>query len=258
MADQPFHVGEIVRETGSPSQVRSVIGSSLLLGGLSSEHLSAVLACGSVQRRQRGRAVLNPGEDATVVLLDGVVASHAVSSSGTEFIRRLHGAGETIGLLGVLGYPSANDELTAQATVQMLRVPGADLRGLIGQHSEVARACLRTVTAQLARSEHEDDLLVGTTTWQRVSLRLLELAERFGQAGPSGIHVIGDLTQQELAAWARVSLESASRALHGLREAQVIYTGRRELIVRDIEALRHRASHRPDDPTWGRLLASIG
>ena len=242
----------------NPSHVRSVIGSSLLLGGLGSEDLSAVLGCSSVQRKRPERAVLNPREDAAVVIIDGVVTSRAVSSSGTEYIRRFHTAGETVGLLGVLGHPRAREELIATDSVQILRVPGSELRLLVGQNAEIARACLRATTAQLARAEHEENLLVGTTTGQRVSLRILELAVRFGRTGPGGICITVNLTQQELAAWARVSLESAGRALQGLREAEILYTGRREMIVRDLDGLRHRASQLPDDPTLGLLLASIG
>lgn len=257
-SDQLLPVGGTVQETGSPTDARSVVRSSRLLGGLRSELLSDVLARGTVLRRRPGRAVLNPREDAAAVILDGVVISHAVASSGTEYIRRLHAAAETVGLLGVLGHPSTSDELVARSTVQLLRLPGSDVRMLINEHGEVSRACLRAVTAQLMQAQLEDELLVGTTTSQRLSLRILELAERWGLAGPSGIHITVHLTQEELATWARVSLESAGRTLHTLREADIVYTGRRELIVRDLAALRRRASQRPGDSTLSRLLASIG
>jgi CRP/FNR family transcriptional regulator, cyclic AMP receptor protein len=247
-----------VPDAGNPSHVRSVIGSSLLLGRLGSEDLSAVLGCSSVQRKQPGRAVLNPREDAAVVIIDGVVTSRAVSSGATEYIRRLHAEGETVGLLGVLGHPRASEELIANDSVQILRVPGSELRVLVEQNAEIARACLRVTTAQLARAEHEENLLVGTTTGQRVSLRILELAVRFGRTGPGGIHITTHLTQQELAAWARVSLESAGRALQGLREAKILHTGRRELVVHDHEALHRRATQGSGDSTLDRLLASIG
>jgi CRP/FNR family cyclic AMP-dependent transcriptional regulator len=50
------------------------------------------------------------------------------------------------------------------------------------------------------------------------------------------------LTQQELADWTSLSREAVVKALQAFRELGWIETARRRIVVRDLDALRERAS----------------
>ncbi len=76
----------------------------------------------------------------------------------------------------------------------------------------------------------------------RLAARILELAERYGQPSGAAITVISPLSREELAAWTGASRAGVAHALQGLRELGWVHTERRTLIVRDVQALRARAT----------------
>ena len=79
-------------------------------------------------------------------------------------------------------------------------------------------------------------------TLSRVAERLLELAERFGTEEEGCLRIELRLSQDELAGWTGASIESVGRALATMRSLNWIETGRREIRVLDIEAVRRAAS----------------
>jgi len=76
----------------------------------------------------------------------------------------------------------------------------------------------------------------------RLSARLVELCERYGEAAPEGTIISLPLTQEELGAWTGASHAGVAKALQTLRELGWIQTHRKRIVVRNIDALRHRSS----------------
>ena len=231
---------------------------SPLLASLQHGDLEALLHDGVVLQRDRGRILHTSNVDAADLLLHGTAYTRARTATGTEYIRRIHAAGEAIGLARVLTRLDAEEDLVAFSKAQALRIPGPALRRLLHERPGVTRACLRTVALDLTHAYEQESLLAHTSTAERVILRIVELAERFGRQERDGIYITLHLTQEELASWARTSRESAAKVLQQLRRAHVIVTGRRELIVLDLPGLRERAAHPPHDPTIPDLLHAIG
>ena len=231
---------------------------SPMLNSIAQDDLEALVGAGAALQRSRGRIVHSSTEDAVLLLLDGTAYTRAVSCLGSEYIRRIHTPGEVAGLDRALTRADGQEELLAFTNVQGLRVPGSALRRLLHERPGLTRACLRTLALDLAHAHEQESLLAHTTTTDRVTLRLVELAERFGREERDGIYITLHLTQEELASWARTSRESTAKVLQQLREAHIVVTGRRELIVLDLPALRARAAHPPHDPTIPDLLRAIG
>lgn len=243
---------------GMSTDVERLIASSPLLGSLMGEDLPRVLAAGHVLQRAAGRGLLAEGEDAAVVLIQGTASSRALSMTGEEYLRRFHGPGETVGLTVALGLRDDLAILLAASPVAVLKLAGSDLRRLVSDHPGVARACLRATAVQLAQAHRDEAALTGASAPERVAVRLVELAERWGRPERDGVVVSLKITQEELASWARVSRESTAKTLHHLREADVLVTGRRQLVITDLPALRRRAAHPPHEPTIRSLLSEIG
>ena len=74
-----------------------------------------------------------------------------------------------------------------------------------------------------------------------MAARLVELAERFGEPTNGGVRVGLPLSQDELAGWTGASREAVSKALRSLRDRGLIETGRRRVVIYDLEGLRKRA-----------------
>ena len=104
----------------------------------------------------------------------------------------------------------------------------------------------RLYTADMQRLE-----FVAADSLGRVTSRLVELAERFGEPRDDGvIEVPMPFNQDELASWSGASRESTARALRSLREIGVIQTRRLRLTVLDL--VRLRTTRRGSEPRVAR------
>jgi CRP-like cAMP-binding protein len=79
-------------------------------------------------------------------------------------------------------------------------------------------------------------------TLNRVVDRLIELATEHGQTDPAGVRITVHLSQAELAGLVGASREAVVIALGSLRTRGLITTGRRSIVVLDLDALRRAAS----------------
>jgi CRP-like cAMP-binding protein len=65
--------------------------------------------------------------------------------------------------------------------------------------------------------------------------------QRFGRDTGDGIEVERPVSQEQLADWCGASREATVKALGSLRALGCIATGRRSVLIRDLEALRRHA-----------------
>lgn len=83
--------------------------------------------------------------------------------------------------------------------------------------------------------------VAGQDTIGRVATRLLELAERYGDATHEGIEIRLAVTQADLAGWTASSRAAVTGALRTMRELGWIRTRRRQIVVLDVDALAQPA-----------------
>jgi CRP-like cAMP-binding protein len=102
-------------------------------------------------------------------------------------------------------------------------------------------ALLEVVTQRFRETTVKRAQFATSDTIGRLAARLVELAERYGEASGAGIEFISPLSLEELAAWTGASRAGAAAGMHTLRELGWIQTQRRRIVVRDLEALRDRA-----------------
>jgi CRP-like cAMP-binding protein len=76
----------------------------------------------------------------------------------------------------------------------------------------------------------------------RLTARIVELADRYGEQSEDGVSFTSPLSQEDLAAWTAASRAGVAESLRTLRQLGWISTDRRQVIVRNIAALRERAA----------------
>ncbi|MGW0485552.1 Crp/Fnr family transcriptional regulator [Nonomuraea sp. NPDC003214] len=211
------------------------------LSTLTPDEVQAVLAAGRPRRWERGTTVMTEGDtsDWVLVLTSGRVKVSSHTSGGTEVVLAVRGPG------ALLGEMSAIDGSPRSATVTALEpVSGVvirDFTGFLQDHGRVAVLLLRLVTERLRDSDRKRIEYGAFDTTGRVATRLIELAERYGEQTPGGLRVALPLSQDELAGWTGASREAVSKALRSLRDRGLIETGRRRVVVHDLDGLRRRA-----------------
>ena len=180
------------------------------------------------------------------MLLTGAAKEHRATPAGRQVVLAVLGPSDVAGLANILGTPSGGDH-TLLTPSELLVLPGRDLRALARARPQLALAWLRATTEELTSQRRDTVALASTTTGERVVVRLLQLAERFGEETDHGIRIGAHLNQDELASWAGASRESATKVLGDLRRQGLVVTHRRSITILDIDRLRAHATTGTDE-----------
>ncbi|WP_062430905.1 Crp/Fnr family transcriptional regulator [Herbidospora daliensis] len=189
----------------------------------------------------RGEIVFTQGDPSTWVLLvlSGKVKISAASESGTDVVLAVRGPGAVVGEMASIDGEPRSATVTAVEPVEGLAI--RDFAGFLRENGRVAVLIMRTVTERLRDADRKRIEYGVLDTAVRVANRLVELAERYGEPVPGGVSLELPLSQDELASWVGSSREAVNKALRGLRDRGLIETGRRRVLINDMDGLRRRA-----------------
>lgn len=210
---------------------------------LDEEGRAAIDTVGHVSRFPRGAALMYPGQvgDQVHVLLRGYVKIWAPGSEGRETLLGFRGPGDLLGELAVVDTRPRGSGVLAVADVESRVIAAADFRALLRAGGGVAEAVVVMLAGRLRDADTKRAEHLGGDGVARVASRLVELAERFGVEDGDGVRVDLPVTQTDLSGWTGSSVETVGRALATMRRLGWVATGRRELVVLDLPALRERA-----------------
>lgn len=220
---------------------------STFLGRLEDDDLAVLLEAGHRRRHRAGDVLLIEGGPPTsvVVVLSGTVKVMKAGASGRGVLLELRSAGDVIGELGAVDGAPRSATVVALGDVDAVAVAADRFDGLLRARAGIAHAVLATVVHRLRRSAARQ-LEFGTLdVTGRVCARLAELAAAHGEPGEGGIVIRRSISQQDLADWAAVSRDGVVRALAELRSNGWVETGRRRIVVRELELVSLRAGSRP-------------
>ncbi|MFI6299218.1 Crp/Fnr family transcriptional regulator [Nonomuraea sp. NPDC050790] len=208
---------------------------------LTPEEVAALRAAGRPRRWERGTTVMAEGDtsDWVLVLTEGRVKCSSHTSGGTEVVLAIRGPGALIGEMSSIDGSPRSATVTALEPIAGFVVQ--DFPAYLRAHGRVAVLLMQLVTEKLRDADRKRIEYGAFDTTGRVATRLIELAERYGEKTNSGVRVALPLSQDELAGWTGASREAVSKALRSLRDRGLIETGRRRVVIHDLEGLRKRA-----------------
>jgi CRP-like cAMP-binding protein len=212
---------------------------------LSAADRDALLAFGRRREWSRGDAVVRSGEpaDSGIIVLSGLAKIHKSAAHGEEVVFAIAGAGDLFGEMSAIRDAARSATVTALTSVDAVVLPAPELRSFFSAHPAAVTALLDLTLTRLYTADMQRLEFVAADSLGRVTSRLVELAERFGEPRDDGvIEVPMPFNQDELASWSGTSRESTARALRSLREIGVIQTHRLRLTVLDLERLRTHAA----------------
>ncbi len=213
------------------------------LDALDPESVEALRALARERRYAAGERLFNEREpgDAVLVLLAGRVKLSCVTDSGREALLGIRVPGELIGEMSAIDGALRSATATALEPVEVLSVSGDAFVAYLERTPAVALVLVRMLNRRLRDADLKRIEYLAQDTVGRVCSRLVELGERFGAEREDGVALDVAITQDDLAGWTGSSREAVIRALRTLRELGWIATGRRSIVLRDLEALRRRA-----------------
>ncbi len=203
---------------------------------------AALRAEGRRVQFRRGQALFTEGDLAERVFIieRGWVMISSIAPSGREIVLGIRGPGDVIGDLSALDGAPRSASALAVGEVEATVAPGSALTRALTD-AATAKELLRVLAVRLRDSDRKRLEFAALDTLGRVAWRLQELGERFGEETSTGIEVDLPLSQEQLASWCGASREATVKALASLRSLGCIATGRRSVLIRDLEALRRHA-----------------
>ena len=229
----PTHV---VNEISPP-----VAGTFLAM--LRDDERESICAAGTRRSYERGAALLiqNDADDRVIILLEGRVKVARVEHDGRELMLSIRDPGDLLGELAFIDGGTRVATVTALEPVQALIMPAQVLRRHLETTPRVAVVLLEIVARRFRSSSVTRSQFGVADTMGRLAARIVELAERYGEPTPEGIALTSPLSLDDLAAWTEASRAGAAEALRTMRELGWVQTDRRNMLVRDMDALRRRA-----------------
>jgi CRP-like cAMP-binding protein len=195
----------------------------------------------AVSRRfARGATIMHQGEEPgrVIVIERGRAKVTALTEDGQEVVLAFREPGDLLGELSALGAQRRLATVRALEELDALAIAAGEFDSFLESSPRVALVILRVVIERLRDADRQQVEFSAYHTLGRVARRLAELAERFGEPTDGGVLITLPISQEELASWAGASREATSKALRDLRALGAVETRRRNITVRDVDALK--------------------
>lgn len=204
----------------------------------------ALFALGVPRAFPRGALLMfehEPGER-VMILLSGRAKISRVHDDGRELLLSIRDPGDLIGDLALIDGQPRLASAIALEPVEALVIPAQAFRRYVDSTPRIAVVMLAVFARRFRDTTVKLSQLVASDTVGRVAARILELAERYGHHSENELQVELPMSQEEFAAWAGASRAGVAHALQTLRDLGWIHTGRRLIVIRDVDALRARSA----------------
>lgn len=215
-----------------------------LFQGIAPERLEQLTTRLRRQVFQRGSMVYLEGDpsDTIQVVIEGCVKISKLSADGAEIIIMLARPGDTCGLPAAL-VEGARRATQGEATEDsvLLALDRESLYELLEREPVVMRRVLENV-ARMARFELEAHSGVAFLDLPaRVAVKLLDLAEEYGEPVEGGTRIARRVSQRELAGMVAASREKVNRVIAALVEDGAIRQDAGHITILDPRRLRARS-----------------
>jgi CRP-like cAMP-binding protein len=130
--------------------------------------------------------------------------------------------------------------------VTALVIASARFLAFLRNRPGAALALHRSLSARLREADLARAAAGAESVPQRLAELLLSLGERYGRPDGKGGRLIGlPLSQDDLAGLILTSRRTVGRILKQWRKGSLVVTGRRSILVKDVNELRRRATGPP-------------
>lgn len=203
----------------------------------------------------RGQTIWTEGDraDAIVVIADGQLKAHRISSEGREVIMSVYRGVSVTGEVGLFHPVGVRWlSLAAMTESRCLLIRRAPLLGFLGRHPAAMQRMLEQLSVAAVQVAYSFSGVAFDDIGHRVARLILYLADHHGQDTPDGLRLRLRLSQGDLAAYVAASRENVNRALADLVAGGVVSQHDGHFYVHDRAALEEAT--RADGDTNVRRL----
>jgi CRP/FNR family transcriptional regulator, cyclic AMP receptor protein len=214
-----------------------------LLGRLDESARRGLMSLGIQRSTGSSHAILREGVlESHVIVLDNALTKVTVAmADGRQALLAIRVSGDIVGEISALnGTPrSATVTTCRKSTIRIIQ--RNEFRTFLRSHPDAAMEIAGIVADRLRWANRRRVDFASYPVKVRLARVLWDIASAYGHREREGIVVDIQLTQAELATLCGAAEVSLQKALKDLRDADIIRTGYRQVIVRDASALRECA-----------------
>jgi CRP-like cAMP-binding protein len=196
---------------------------------------------GKIRRYRKGTTLFVEGDRSTcvVAIRAGRVKVVTTTADGHELVLGLRSVGALVGELSSLeeGIGRRSATVVAIDAVAAQAIPNDEFNSFLERHPRALLALTRIIIGRLHDADRRRAEFGTYDTLGRLARVLVELAASSTVISVHGVRIEPPLAQHELAGLVGASRESVVRALGELRRRNLVETGRRRLVVRDLTGL---------------------
>lgn len=193
---------------------------------------------------ERGRTIFQQGEqgESLFVIAEGLVKVWVSSGDGGEMVLATLRTPDAFGELSAVDGRPRSASATALEPTTLVALDRATLLDAVHRHPGVADGMMRALGGLARRITEQTSDLVFLDLGGRLAKALAALADRDGRAEGDAIVLTLPLTQTELAEMVGGSRQSVNHILRTFEDRGFLEIRGREVVISDLEGLRHRGS----------------
>lgn len=171
-----------------------------------------------------------------------VVASGSIklikhNADGKEVLMDILKQGEFFGSLDPFGITYYQETAIAQQSSCIMKIDSEDFRTILQKYPVVSLRVLDITAKRLLEAQERIKQLSAHSVENRIAYTLLKLGQKLGEQNENGILIQIPLSRYDIAGMAGTTPETASRIISKFKSANILQTGRKWTIIKNIERL---------------------
>jgi len=227
----------------SPREKRTLLAGHELFRKLSDRELDDLVLAVHVKHVVAREELCHKGDPGNQLYLiaTGLLKAQTTSASGDDVVFSIMGPGEAFGEVALFIGGKRTATVVAIQDSDVLQIDRRELFPFLRRHPDAALKLLEVLATRLQNIS----TMVEDTTFlnlpQRLSKRLLDLAERYGKRTPEGLRIDMKINQTELGDLVATTRESINKQLRTWSEEHVASMTGGFITIHDEGALREIA-----------------
>ncbi|NII27835.1 Crp/Fnr family transcriptional regulator [Pseudoflavitalea sp. X16] len=213
--------------------------SQSVLADLPEEDLTLLSAHQSEHMYSKGEIIFREGAYPSGIfyIKKGKAKKYKVAKEGSEHIIYVANTGELLGFHAILEGDRYPDSAASLEDSSIIFFPKEDFLEVLQRSSVLSRRLLKTLSHEFAVIVNSLTLFTQRSVRERLALQLVVLREKYKVDFQPGMPVEINLSREDLANLVGTARENIVRILSEFKEAGILETKGRKIIVKDVVAL---------------------
>jgi CRP-like cAMP-binding protein len=213
--------------------------SESVLKDLPLSDLTLLMANKSEQVYKKGEIIFREGAfpDGIFYIKSGKIKKYKLDKDGKEQIIYVANTGELFGYHAILSEDRYPDSAGALEESKIAFIPKEDFLETLNRSEVLSRRLLKTLSHEFAVLANSLTMFAQKSVRERLALQLIVIREKYKVNFHAGMPVEINMSRDDLASLVGTARENVVRVLSDFKEAGILETKGRKIIVHDVNKL---------------------